>query len=248
MTNRRDSITLIKIFSPWFSYPEIYICIQQYSFAVCRKTYTLRTSTKVRPSGYHLTHLFKHDPHSFHCGVLQSYLAVNVQRPVQDFSHFICVDNGVMFSQVSVQFLNLVLQILNFYLEGLSTHTHTQKEKEWHTDQQRFGKWIDASWSEIQYALNSVMFPKEVMIVSFLGLLQGSDMTWHNIIGRTVALTWSQISFSTPPYSAMGGLLFMYWLFHPIIIMFIWWNLMWICREFTIASTSHHRFQNPLTL
>lgn len=53
-----------------------------------------------------------------------------MQRPVQDLSHLLCVDNGVMLSQVSVQFLNLVLQVLNFYLKGLRTHTHTHRVRQ----------------------------------------------------------------------------------------------------------------------
>lgn len=84
---------------------------------------TGRYAVKVNPSRYRLTHLFKHDSHSFHSGVLGSYLAVNVQRPVQDLSHFICVDDGVVLGQVSVQLLDLVLQILNLCLETLETHT-----------------------------------------------------------------------------------------------------------------------------
>lgn len=66
-----------------------------------------------------MTHLLKHDSHSFHGGVLGADLAVNVQRPVQDLSHFICVDDGVVLGQVSVQLLDLVLQILNLCLESL---------------------------------------------------------------------------------------------------------------------------------
>lgn len=78
-----------------------------------------RYTLKVKPSRYHLTHLFKHDSHSFHSGVLRCYLAVNVQRSVQDLSHFICVDGGVVLGQISVQLLDLVLQILNLRLESL---------------------------------------------------------------------------------------------------------------------------------
>lgn len=55
-----------------------------------------------------------------------SYLAVDVQRPVQDLSHFICVDDGVVLCQIPVQLLDLVLQILNICLESLWTHTHLQ--------------------------------------------------------------------------------------------------------------------------
>jgi len=75
-----------------------------------------RFTVKVR---HHLTHLFKHDSHSFHSGVLSSYLTVNVQRSVQDISHFVCVDDGMVFGQIPVQLLDLVLQILNLCLESL---------------------------------------------------------------------------------------------------------------------------------
>lgn len=64
-------------------------------------------------------YLFKHDPHSFHSRVLGGYLAVNVKRPVQDLSHFVCVNDGVVLGQVPVQLLDLVLQILNLGLESL---------------------------------------------------------------------------------------------------------------------------------
>lgn len=88
-----------------------------------------RYTVKVRPSRYGLTHLFKHDSHSFHSGVLGRELAVNVQRPVQDLSHFICVDDGMVLGQVSVQLLDLVLQILDFCLKRLQyKHTHTHAE------------------------------------------------------------------------------------------------------------------------
>lgn len=66
-----------------------------------------------------MSHLFKHDSHSFHGRVLGSDLAVDVQRPVQDLSHFICVDDGVVLGQVSVQLLYLVFQILDLNLESL---------------------------------------------------------------------------------------------------------------------------------
>lgn len=61
-----------------------------------------RYTLKVTSSRYHLTHLFKHDSHSFHSGVLGSDLAVNVQRSIQDLLHFIRVDDRVMLRQISV--------------------------------------------------------------------------------------------------------------------------------------------------
>lgn len=84
---------------------------------------------KVKPSRYHLTHLFKHDPHSFHSGVLGSYLAVDVKRPVQDLSHFVRVNDGVVLGQVPVQLLDLVLQVLNLCLESLEAHARRQSLK-----------------------------------------------------------------------------------------------------------------------
>ena len=109
---------------------------------------------------YHLTHLFKHDSHSFHGGVLSGYLAVDVQRPVQDLSHFIRVDDGVVLGQISVQLLDLVLQILNLCLERLQTHTHTHTHTHTSTHQlqhrggvwmslkqRRFDGFADARWS-----------------------------------------------------------------------------------------------------
>lgn len=75
--------------------------------------------TEAQRTGEKVTHLLKHEPHIFHAGVVGSYLAVDVQRALQDLAHLLRVDNGVMLRQVSVQFLNLVLQALDFYLEGL---------------------------------------------------------------------------------------------------------------------------------
>lgn len=86
----------------------------------------VHTGLMAQSSKYHLTHLLKHDSHSFHGGALGSYLAVDVQRSVQDLSHFICVDDGVVLGQISVQLLDLVLQILNICLESLWTHIHLQ--------------------------------------------------------------------------------------------------------------------------
>lgn len=42
-----------------------------------------------------------------------------MQWPVQDLSHFVCVDDGVVFGQVSVQLLDLVFQVLDLRLESL---------------------------------------------------------------------------------------------------------------------------------
>lgn len=64
-------------------------------------------------------HLFEHDSHSFHGRVLGGDLTVDVQRPVQDFSHFVRVDDGVVLGQVSVQLLDLVFQVLDLCLEIL---------------------------------------------------------------------------------------------------------------------------------
>lgn len=47
-------------------------------FSLSELTGRGRYTLKVKPSRYHLTHLFKHDSHSFHSGVLGGYLAVNV--------------------------------------------------------------------------------------------------------------------------------------------------------------------------
>lgn len=42
-----------------------------------------------------------------------------MQRSVQDLSHRVRVDDGVVLGQVSVQLLDLVLQILDLCLESL---------------------------------------------------------------------------------------------------------------------------------
>lgn len=62
--------------------------------------------------------LFKHGSHGLHSGVLRSDLVVDMNRPVQDLSHLLCVDDGVVLCQVPVQLLNLILQTLDVCLQS----------------------------------------------------------------------------------------------------------------------------------
>lgn len=56
---------------------------------------------------------------AFHGGILRSDPRVQQQGPVQDIPHDLRLDEGVVLGEVSVQFLDLVLQVLHLQLQTL---------------------------------------------------------------------------------------------------------------------------------